>query len=113
MFSIGTALYKCLFRRTTEHHQKTFRYNIESTATNWLSSKHSKHSRKCLAQKFLYFGLLQCCTYKPYEGKKRLGTASPLFFAGEATIPQAYGTVHGAYQSGIRAAKEVLEWLKL
>lgn len=37
----------------------------------------------------------------------------PLFFAGEATIPQAYGTVHGAYQSGIRAAKEVLEWLKL
>ena len=40
--------------------------------------------------------------------QERLGTASPTsFFAGEATIPEAYGTVHGAYQSGVRVAKEV------
>lgn len=32
-----------------------------------------------------------------------------LFFAGEATIREHQGTVHGAYISGIRAAREVLE----
>jgi monoamine oxidase len=31
-----------------------------------------------------------------------------LFFAGEATEPRSYGTVHGAYQSGLRAARELL-----
>ncbi len=31
-----------------------------------------------------------------------------LFFAGEATHPNFYGTVHGAYESGIRAAREIL-----
>ena len=31
-----------------------------------------------------------------------------LFFAGEATIADAFGTVHGAYLSGQRAAQEVL-----
>ncbi|QDL52765.1 flavin monoamine oxidase family protein [Rhodoferax aquaticus] len=31
-----------------------------------------------------------------------------LFFAGEATERQHYQTVHGAYQSGLRAAQEVL-----
>jgi len=32
---------------------------------------------------------------------------SKLFFAGEATIPEAWGTVHGAYLSGITAANEI------
>lgn len=31
-----------------------------------------------------------------------------LYFAGEATEPRAYGTAHGAYQSGQRAARELL-----
>jgi monoamine oxidase len=31
-----------------------------------------------------------------------------LFFAGEATQPTFFGTVHGAYSSGLRAAEEVL-----
>ncbi|MDQ7028453.1 MAG: FAD-dependent oxidoreductase [Ardenticatenia bacterium] len=31
-----------------------------------------------------------------------------LFFAGEATIRRYYGTIHGAYASGLRAAGEVL-----
>ena len=31
-----------------------------------------------------------------------------LFFAGEHTVPASFGTVHGAYESGRRAAAEVL-----
>lgn len=31
-----------------------------------------------------------------------------LFFAGEATHPHYYATVHGAYETGIRAAREVM-----
>jgi monoamine oxidase len=30
-----------------------------------------------------------------------------LFFAGEHTVPEAFGTVHGAYMSGRRAAASV------
>jgi monoamine oxidase len=30
-----------------------------------------------------------------------------LFFAGEATEGRYFGTVHGAYLSGLRAAKEI------
>ena len=37
----------------------------------------------------------------------------PLFFAGEATNPEDYGTVHGAYESGTRVAQEVRHWLNL
>ncbi|MEM7797723.1 MAG: NAD(P)/FAD-dependent oxidoreductase, partial [Chloroflexota bacterium] len=33
---------------------------------------------------------------------------SHLFFAGEATHPFYHGTVHGAYESGVRAAREVM-----
>lgn len=32
-----------------------------------------------------------------------------LFFAGEHTVPEYFGTVHGAYVSGIRAAAEVMD----
>lgn len=32
-----------------------------------------------------------------------------LFFAGEATEPEYFGTAHGAYLSGVRAAKNILE----
>jgi len=32
-----------------------------------------------------------------------------LFFAGEATHPDYFGTVHGAYSSGLRAAQEILK----
>jgi monoamine oxidase len=35
--------------------------------------------------------------------------ADTLFFAGEATDPEESGTVAGALQSGIRAAREVLD----
>jgi len=31
-----------------------------------------------------------------------------LFFAGEHTVPASFGTVHGAYRSGLRASAEVL-----
>jgi len=37
--------------------------------------------------------------------------AGRLFFAGEATEPRAYGTVHGAWLSGQRAARELLATL--
>lgn len=37
----------------------------------------------------------------PIEGK--------LFFAGEASNSRGFGTAHGAYQSGLRAARQVLE----
>jgi monoamine oxidase len=41
----------------------------------------------------------------------RKALASPLqsrlFFAGEATEAQSFGTAHGAYLSGLRAAKEI------
>ncbi len=35
-----------------------------------------------------------------------------LFFAGEATDPDQHSTVHGAYRSGLRAAREVLDSLR-
>jgi monoamine oxidase len=34
---------------------------------------------------------------------------SKVFFAGEATERTHFGTVHGAYQSGLRAAQEIME----
>jgi monoamine oxidase len=34
--------------------------------------------------------------------------AGRLFFAGEATSPNYFSTAHGAYESGVRAAEEVL-----
>ena len=36
-----------------------------------------------------------------------------LFFAGEATVVGAQGTCHGAYESGIRAAREIAETLDM
>lgn len=43
----------------------------------------------------------------------RAALATPLqdkvFFAGEATMPDAFATVHGAYRSGLAAAKQVIE----
>ena len=42
----------------------------------------------------------------------RVALAAPIenriFFAGEATHPTRYGTVHGAYLTGLRAAKELM-----
>lgn len=35
-------------------------------------------------------------------------TNQKLFWAGEATISEMHGTVHGAYRSGLRAAKQIL-----
>jgi monoamine oxidase len=37
--------------------------------------------------------------------------AERVFFAGEATEGQYFGTVHGAYLSGVRAAKEIVDGL--
>lgn len=49
---------------------------------------------------------------RPGGAGARRVLAEPLdgqvFFAGEATMSDAYATVHGAYLSGIRAAKEVV-----
>lgn len=36
------------------------------------------------------------------------GVNGRLFFAGEATHPRYFGTVHGAYETGVRAARDVL-----
>jgi monoamine oxidase len=43
--------------------------------------------------------------------RRRLATplSGKLFFAGEATEENYFGTVHGAYLSGLRAAKEVMD----
>jgi monoamine oxidase len=37
--------------------------------------------------------------------------ADRVFFAGEATHPHFYATVHGAYETGVRAAREVIKSL--
>jgi monoamine oxidase len=40
--------------------------------------------------------------------------ANTLYFAGEATNSDGYtGTVHGAIATGLRAAKELLKWVRL
>ena len=35
-----------------------------------------------------------------------------IFFAGEATSPKFFSTVHGAYETGLRAAEQALDSLK-
>ena len=49
---------------------------------------------------------------KPGSAGARVALATPLedrlFFAGEATMPKSYSTVHGAYLSGQRVAQEIL-----
>ncbi|MGH1570656.1 flavin monoamine oxidase family protein [Methylobacterium sp. P31] len=49
---------------------------------------------------------------RPGAADRRAILAAPvdgrLFFAGEATSPEAFTTVRGAYESGLRAAEEVL-----
>jgi monoamine oxidase len=37
-----------------------------------------------------------------------VSVAERLFFAGEATHPSFFSTVHGAWESGVRAAHEAL-----
>ncbi|MBV9553201.1 MAG: FAD-dependent oxidoreductase, partial [Alphaproteobacteria bacterium] len=53
---------------------------------------------------------------KPGHADDRARLAAPvdgrLFFAGEATSPNFFSTVHGAYESGLRAADEALASLK-
>ena len=41
---------------------------------------------------------------RPFDGR--------LFFAGEATHRHDFSTAHGAYQSGVRAADEVMAALR-
>ncbi|MCB0018974.1 MAG: FAD-dependent oxidoreductase [Anaerolineales bacterium] len=45
------------------------------------------------------------------EDRRRLAAtvAGKLYFAGEATHPAYYATVHGAFESGVRAARELLK----
>ncbi|WAJ27191.1 flavin monoamine oxidase family protein [Antarcticirhabdus aurantiaca] len=49
---------------------------------------------------------------EPGRAEDREALAQPvadrLFFAGEATHPQAFSTAHGAWETGLRAAREVL-----
>jgi len=53
---------------------------------------------------------------KPGHAGERAVLAAPvdnrIFFAGEATSPNFFSTVHGAYESGLRAADEALSSLK-
>jgi monoamine oxidase len=53
---------------------------------------------------------------RPDHADDRALLAAPvdgrLFFAGEATSPHFFSTVHGAWESGIRAAEEALQSLK-
>jgi monoamine oxidase len=53
---------------------------------------------------------------KPGHADDRAVLAAPvdgrIFFAGEASSLNFFSTVHGAYETGIRAAKEVLVSLK-
>lgn len=52
----------------------------------------------------------------PGHADKRAVLARPhenrIFFAGEATSPQHFSTAHGAWESGLRAAREVLDALR-
>ena len=49
---------------------------------------------------------------QPGGGEARAVLAQPLddklFFAGEATSPDAFATAHGAWQSGIDAVKQIM-----
>jgi len=51
-------------------------------------------------------------TLRPGGGEARAALAQPLaeklFFAGEATSPDAFATAHGAWQSGLGAVKQIL-----
>ncbi|HZK89070.1 MAG TPA: NAD(P)/FAD-dependent oxidoreductase [Stellaceae bacterium] len=53
---------------------------------------------------------------KPGHAAARAALAAPvdgrIFFAGEATSPNFFSTVHGAYETGARAAQEALSSLK-
>src|SRR6185437_4109238 len=50
----------------------------------------------------------------PYKARKKIGKpCGRIHFAGEATWIKAYGTIHGAYYSGDRAAEEVLKAIRL
>lgn len=53
---------------------------------------------------------------RPGHADDRAALARPvdgrLFFAGEATSPNFFSTVHGAYESGLRAAEEALHSLR-
>jgi monoamine oxidase len=53
----------------------------------------------------------------PGQAEARLALAQPLderiFFAGEATHRTDFSTAHGAYQSGLRAAREAMAALKI
>jgi monoamine oxidase len=45
----------------------------------------------------------------PFEARERIREPhGRIHFAGEATWTEAYGTIHGAYNSGVRAAQEIL-----
>ena len=49
----------------------------------------------------------------PGGAEARAALAAPvedrLYFAGEATIAEAFATVHGAYMSGLRVAQSIVE----
>lgn len=66
--------------------------------TNWVSDPYSQGAYSYLAHgsEKDFFRILA----QPIQNK--------LFFAGEATHSTAYGTVHGAYETGLRAAREIL-----
>jgi len=53
---------------------------------------------------------------RPGHADKRAILAAPhegrIFFAGEATSPQFFSTVHGAFESGLRAARQILATIR-
>jgi len=70
------------------------------SATAWAADPFSRGSRSyCLPR---HFGVRELLT-RPLGGR--------IVFAGEHTEQSAYGTLHGAYLSGVRAARQVIALL--
>ena len=74
------------------------RDNVQTVRTDWQNNRFTRGSYS-----FDQMGQLP-------EDRRTLAQSvnNQLFFAGEATHPHFYATVHGAYETGIRAAQEII-----
>lgn len=71
----------------------------EVITTNWLNDPHSRGAYSYLAKG-------QCASCFDVLAQP---ISEKLFFAGEATSREYYATAHGAYESGVRAAEDLLQ----
>lgn len=77
--------------------------------TNWTKTAHIHGAYSYTA----YDSRLDRDNPFPFEAREKI--AKPhgrVYFAGEATWVEAYGTIHGAYRSGERAARAILKVLR-